>query len=68
MNLQPILNKNLPWAHMELEYDILGVGGKLVKYVVHFSKRKSWKKIYFSFHRLPKQQLTSFWSQGIFRS
>jgi pyridoxine/pyridoxamine 5'-phosphate oxidase len=40
MNKQPILNINLPWAHMELEVDVLGVVEKLVKYVVHFSKRK----------------------------
>jgi hypothetical protein len=45
--------------------DVLGVHGKLVKYVVHLSKRKKLKKIYFSSHKLPKQQLTIFWSQGI---
>jgi hypothetical protein len=39
MDLQPILNKNTPQAHMELEYDMLGVAGKLMKYVVHSSKR-----------------------------
>jgi hypothetical protein len=27
-----------------LELDVLGVHGKLVKYVVHSSKRKNWKK------------------------
>jgi hypothetical protein len=43
---------------------MLGVHGKLVKYVVHSSKRKNWKKIIF-LHTLPKQQSTSFWSQGI---
>jgi hypothetical protein len=45
--------------------DVLGVHRKLVKYVVHSSKRKKFKKIYFSSHKLPKQQSTSFWSQGI---
>jgi hypothetical protein len=35
MNLIPILNKNSPRAHTELELDVLGVPGKLVKYVVH---------------------------------
>jgi hypothetical protein len=35
------------------------------KYVVHLSKRKNLKKNYFSSHKLPKQQSTSFWSQGI---
>jgi hypothetical protein len=44
---------------------VLGVHGKLVKYVVHSCKRKKLKKIYFSSHKLPKQQSTNFWSQGI---
>jgi hypothetical protein len=41
MNLKPILNKNSPQAHMELEFDELGVPKKLVKYIVHLSKRKN---------------------------
>jgi hypothetical protein len=41
MSLIPVFNKNLPRAHTELELDMLGVHGKLVKYVVHLSKRKS---------------------------
>jgi hypothetical protein len=65
MSLIPIFNKNSPWAHTESEFDVLGVHGKLVKYVVHSSKRKKIEKIYFSSHKLPKQQSTSFWSQGI---
>jgi hypothetical protein len=40
MSLIPVFNKNSPWAHMKLELDVLGVHGKLVKYVVHSSKRK----------------------------
>jgi hypothetical protein len=44
---------------------VLGVHGKLVKYVVHLSKIKKLKKNYFSSHKLPKQQSTRFWSQGI---
>jgi hypothetical protein len=40
MSLMPIFNKNLPWAHTESEFDVLGVHGKLVKYVVHSFKRK----------------------------
>jgi hypothetical protein len=40
MSLIPIFNKNSPRAHMESELDVLGVHGKLVKYVVHSSKRK----------------------------
>jgi hypothetical protein len=35
MNIQPILNKILPWARMELDLHVLGVARKLVKYVVH---------------------------------
>jgi hypothetical protein len=60
MDLQPILNKNSPQAHMELEFDMLGIAGKLVKYVVHLSKRKKLKNKYFSFHILSKHQTTSF--------
>jgi hypothetical protein len=40
MNLKPVLNKTSPCAHMELELDVLGVPGKLVKYVVYSSKRR----------------------------
>jgi hypothetical protein len=40
MNLIPILNKTLLHAHTKLELNVLGVLGKLVKYVVHLSKRK----------------------------
>ena len=49
---------------MESEFDVLGVYKKLVKYVVHWSKKKL-KKIFFSSHKLSKQQLTNFRSQGI---
>jgi hypothetical protein len=41
MNLQPILDKNLPQAYMELEFDKLGIAIKLLKYLVHLSKRKN---------------------------
>jgi hypothetical protein len=41
INLIPILNKTSPWAHLELELDVLGVPGKLIKYVVHLYKRKN---------------------------
>jgi hypothetical protein len=41
MNLKPILNKTSPRAHIELEFDVFGVLGKLVKYVVHLFKRKN---------------------------
>jgi hypothetical protein len=64
MSLIPNFNKNSPRAHTESELDVLGVHRKLMKYVVHSSKRKNWKKTIF-LHKLPKQQSTSFWSQGI---
>jgi hypothetical protein len=35
MSLIHVFNKNSPWAHMESEFDVLDVHGKLVKYVVH---------------------------------
>jgi hypothetical protein len=35
------LNKNSPWAHTESELEVLSVHGKLVKYVVHLSKKKN---------------------------
>jgi hypothetical protein len=41
MNLILVFNKNVPRAHTESELDVLGVYGKLVKYVVHSSKRKN---------------------------
>jgi hypothetical protein len=38
MSLKLVFNKNSPRAHMVLELGVLGVHGKLVKYVVHSSK------------------------------
>jgi hypothetical protein len=35
------LNKNSPQAHTKLELDVFSVGRKLVKYVVHSSKRNN---------------------------
>jgi hypothetical protein len=40
MSLVPIFNKNLPRAHTESEFEVLGVHGKLVKYVVHSLKKR----------------------------
>jgi hypothetical protein len=60
-----VFNKTSPCAHMESALDVLGVHGKLVKYVVHSSKRFFLKKKHFSSHKLPKQQSTNFGSQGI---
>jgi hypothetical protein len=65
MNLILIFNKNSPRAHTESELGVLGVHGKLVKYVVDSCKRKNILKNKKSSHKLPKQQSTSFWSQGI---
>jgi hypothetical protein len=39
MNLISILNKTSPRAYTKSELDMLGVFGKLVKYIVHSSKR-----------------------------
>ena len=47
MNLKPILNKASPRAYMELAFDVLGISKKLVKYVVHSSKRKIENKLFF---------------------
>jgi hypothetical protein len=47
MSLILVFNKNLPQAHTESELGVLGVHRKLVKYVVHSSKRKKWKKLLF---------------------
>jgi hypothetical protein len=44
MSLILDFNKNSPRAHTESELDVLGVHGKLVKYVVHSSKRKKFIK------------------------
>jgi hypothetical protein len=41
MNLILVLNKTSPRAHTESELGVLGVHGKLAKYVVHSSKRKN---------------------------
>jgi hypothetical protein len=45
LNLQLILNNNSPWAHTNLELDVLGVAGKLLKYIIRLSKKKIGKKI-----------------------
>jgi hypothetical protein len=47
MSLILVFNKHLPRAHTESELDVLGVHGKLVKYVAHLFKRKNSKKIIF---------------------
>jgi hypothetical protein len=47
MSLILVFNKNSPQAHTESELGVLGVHGKLMKYVVHSSKRKIDKEILF---------------------
>jgi hypothetical protein len=47
MSLILVFNKNSPRTHTASELGVLGVRGKLVKYVVHSSKRKKLKKISF---------------------
>jgi hypothetical protein len=47
MNLKPVLNKTSPLTHTELEFNMLGISKKLVKYVVHLFKKINWKKIFF---------------------
>jgi hypothetical protein len=56
-----VFNKNSPQAHTESELGVLGVHRKLV--FTHLKEKLN--KNYFSSHKLSKQQLTSFWSQGI---
>jgi hypothetical protein len=41
MSLILVFNKNSPRAHTESELGVLGVHGKLVKFVVHSFKRKN---------------------------
>jgi hypothetical protein len=41
MSLIPVFNKTSPHGHIKSELDVLGVHGKLVKYVVHSSKRRN---------------------------
>jgi hypothetical protein len=64
--LHLVLNKKSPWAHMELDLDVLGVAKKFMKYVVHSCKKiKNKKRNYFSLHKVCKQQAIHFGSQGI---
>jgi hypothetical protein len=67
MNLEPILNKNPLGAQMESKLDVLGIAKKLVKFVIHLLKRKKLRKIYFSSHKMPKEQMTNFLVSTNFR-
>jgi hypothetical protein len=48
MNLKFVFNKISPRGHTESKLGVLGVPGKLVKYIVYLSKRKKWKKKFFT--------------------
>jgi hypothetical protein len=54
MNLQFFLNKTILGAHwhMELDFDVHGVTGKLVIYVIHLPKNKNKNNL--SLHMVPK--------------
>jgi hypothetical protein len=65
MNLILVLNKTSPRAHTKLELNVLVVHKKLVKYVVHLSKKKIWNFFIFLHISCPNSKSTSFWSQGI---
>jgi hypothetical protein len=67
MNLIPVFNKNSPHAHMELEFDVLVVHGKLVKYVVHLSKKKKLKKKLFLFTQAAETAIDHFLVSRNFR-
>jgi hypothetical protein len=41
MNLKCVLNKTSPRIYKESKFDVINVPGKLVKYVVHSSKRRN---------------------------
>jgi hypothetical protein len=60
MNLQSIYNKISPWAHMELEFDVLNVDRKPVKCAIHFSKRKKLKEYIYVFIRCLKTKQLDF--------
>jgi hypothetical protein len=53
MNLQSILKKDSPPAHIKLEFDMFDVSTKFVKYVVHLPKKLKIKNS-FSSHRVSK--------------
>jgi hypothetical protein len=65
MSLILIFNKTSPWAHTELKLDVFGVHWKACEICSSLVQKKKLKFFYFSSHKLPKQQSTSFWSQGI---
>jgi hypothetical protein len=65
MQLKPILNKISPRAHTDLEFDVFGIPGKLMKYVVHLSKRNFKNKLYFFIQAAQTAMNQFLVSQGI---
>jgi hypothetical protein len=54
MNLQPILNKKLPLAHMKSTLGVLGVARKLVKDEFHSQPKKIGQNLFSSLHVIQK--------------
>jgi hypothetical protein len=65
MSLIPVFNITSPWAHTESELGVLSVHRKACEICSSLVQEEKSKKNYFSSHKLPKQLLTSFWSQGV---
>jgi hypothetical protein len=68
MHLQAIMNKNPSRAHIESEFDLLDVAGKLMKYMVLSSKKSSTFLFGYPMRIFLKRSSFSFlvfWSQGI---
>jgi hypothetical protein len=59
MSLILVFNKNSPRAHTKSELGVLGVHGKLVKYVVHSSKKKI-EFFFFSFTQAAQTAIDQF--------
>jgi hypothetical protein len=67
MRLIPGFNKNSPRAHTELDLNVFAVHRKLVKYVVHLSKKKKLKKIIFFFTQAAQTAIDQFLVSRNFR-
>jgi hypothetical protein len=63
MKLKPVLNKSSPEAHTKSELGMLGVPGKLVKHVVHSSKRKNLKENLFFFTQAAQTAINQFFTK-----
>jgi hypothetical protein len=67
MSLRLVFNKNSPRAHTESKLGVLGVHGKLVKYVVHLSKRKKIGKKLLFFTQVAQTAIDQFLVSRNFR-